>query len=132
MTDRELDVQIAEQILAIKKIFQPRDYKRADDAFWGADEYSFIPSGKSPRTHMIDAKPVPYFSSDISCAMEVVEKLQGWLFGIAIDNMCGAGPWRVSLDNGSQSGNAREDSLPRAICLAALAASKTTEGKENP
>ena len=120
MTDRELDVQIAEQILAIKKIFQPRDYKRADDALWGADEYSFIPSGKSPRTHMIDAKPVPYFSSDISCAMQVEDRiaeleLQG-LYVRELNKAVGTSRAVTQFE--------LIHATPRERCLAALAASK--------
>ena len=34
----------------------------------------FIPSGKSRRTHMLDAQPVPHFSSNIGYAWQVFEK----------------------------------------------------------
>jgi len=73
-TDRELDKRIAEQVFGIKKIFRPCDTKTGEDYF-SPKEYHYIPSGKPPRTHMIDARVVPYFASDISAAMEVEDRI---------------------------------------------------------
>ena len=132
MTDRELDVQIAEYVFSIKKIFQPRDFKRAEDAFWGTDEYSFIPSGKSPRTHMIDARPVPHFSTDISCAMQILDKADGlWELSRypdrpddAPDDTPYALHYSCCLRFGNKTVCAVADTKEKAICYAALAAYK--------
>src|SRR5512147_2790096 len=74
---RELDAEVAEKVMGIRKIFRPCDIKSASESYFGSPtDYVYIPSGKPPRTHMIDAKLVPHYSTNISAAMEVVEKMQ--------------------------------------------------------
>lgn len=120
LSDRELDVQIAERLFGIKKIFKPSDYVAGRDALYGSDEPSWIPSGKSPRTHMIDATPIPCFSTDISAAMKVVEKMRELEY---FPKLWAAQMWNVEFwTDGKFIASANEDSLPRAICEAALAA----------
>jgi len=120
LTDRELDVLVAGAIFGIKKIFKPADYQSGRDALYGGDEPSWISSGKPPRTHMIDARPIPTFSSDISAAMEVVEKMRV-NHGVIINTHKKAA-WHVCFGATNHPGEATNESLPRAICEAALKA----------
>jgi Phage ABA sandwich domain len=71
---RDLDKLIAEKVFGIKRVFRPCDVKDRDGLGYGED-YHYIPSGKPPRTHMIDARPVPPFSTNIAAAWLVVEKM---------------------------------------------------------
>jgi hypothetical protein len=59
LTDRELDIQVLCQLWGIKRdrIFY-MDYD--EEKHWP----QYIPSGKPRRTHEIDAKPVPNFTTD--------------------------------------------------------------------
>ena len=67
---RELDLQIAKNIFGIKKVYS---HKYADGLIL---DY-FIPSGKPWRTHQIDSKPLPRFSSDPEAAYVVMLKWAG-------------------------------------------------------
>lgn len=125
LTGRELDALIARQVFGVTKIFYPRNYKSGEDVWGSVNDPHFIKSGKSPRTHMIDAKPVPYFSTDIAAAMEVVEKLRtaGWSFACTLYE--GKLPYASFCKlTAASSRNAEAKSLPEAICLAALQTTK--------
>src|SRR5688500_14998111 len=130
LSGRELSKAVAEKVFGISKIFTPADCASGSMYFGPSREYAYIPSGKSPRTHMIDAKPVPYFSESIEAAMQIVEKMreQGWSFACTLYE--GKLPY-ASFCKGTvkSSRNAEADSLPTAICLAALAAIEGTNGE---
>lgn len=120
LPDRELDVKIAQDVFGIKKIFKPSEFKSANDAFWGSEEPSFIPSGKSPRTHMIDARPVPYFSSQIEAAMQVEDRIVE--LGKQTDYVFALGEI-IEREKDSPAGVFDyAHATPRQRCLAALSA----------
>lgn len=122
---RDLDRAVAEQVFGIKKIFRPRDLKTRDD-YWSPDEYHYILSGKPPQTHMIDAKVVPYFATDMTAVMEVVKKMtrDGWAVTMSNDNESSEHDWSVKFTRSEPcilyAGNGDDNSLPAAICEAAL------------
>ncbi len=132
---RLLDKGVAERIFGIKKIFRPCDVKTRDD-YWSPEEYHYIPSGKPPRTHMIDAKVVPYFSSDMSAAMEVISKMEneGWFVEMGNDDSRTNEHWFVEFTRSAPSvlyaGNGEAETLPQAICDAALEAHQDYETDE--
>ena len=120
---RELDVEVAEKVMGITKIFSPSDYKGSEDCFVCGEDIAYIPSGKSPRTHMIDALAIRRFSSEIAAAMEVVEKLRadGWSFACTLYE--GKLPYASFCKGTAKSSrNAEAGALSEAICRAALAA----------
>lgn len=137
---RELDKQIIEKIFGVKKVFRPCDTKTAnnDNYFGDVDDYYYIPSGKPPRTHMIDARPVPHFSTNIAAAWEVVEVFrQGWnghcaavikltVFDDIDPEDCHSVIY--APDIAEASAMARE--MPLAICRAAIQAANQSGGKD--
>ena len=56
---RELDAEVATKLFGLKPF--------EIDGYW-----QYIPSGKPRRTHMIDAVPLPAFSTDIRDRKSVV------------------------------------------------------------
>jgi hypothetical protein len=120
---RDLDILIAQQIFKVKKIYY---------ADWDAEKHSplYIPSGKPWRTHHIDARPVPQFSTNIAAAWQVVERMHdlGWWLDanayFSDDAGCNAGftPKNTTGWNGRPDHAANAPTLPHAICLAALKA----------
>lgn len=87
--------------------------------------------GKEQCEISTDFHSVPAYSTDISAAFLVVEKMQerlgkGWVFSLdSSDGKCSQPMWcarfRYFVDS-SDGYCAQDDSLPRAICLAALKA----------
>jgi len=63
---------------------------------------------------------IPRYSTDISAAWEVVEKMRQLKHGVVIADTCGQAPWVVDFDNGQLDATVENESLPLAICLAAL------------
>lgn len=116
ISDRELDALVAERVFGCRVI-----------------RYSTLSvgCGCSDEIHARGGDELKPFSGNMNDAMLVVERMRNRGFGVCIDDMMGKPPWRVSFDNGSQSGNMRDESLPRAIVLAALAAIEGTEEKDN-
>lgn len=138
LVGRELDAAVAERVFGIKKVFLPSAYKSSDDVWGATDSPHYIPSGKSPRTHMIDAKEVPYFSTDIAAAMQVVERLQNVNVELAL--LASEKRWRVTIREFQSVRSCPKcppvqpinviyysQSLPEAICRAALNAVKAKE-----
>lgn len=114
---RDVDIEILVRVFGFnrEKIFY-------EDYDTDKEHPMFIPSGKSRRTHMIDAVEVPYFSKRIDGAMNVAEKLKT-RFGLIelrlfhtqtaeyqYEAMIGNVDWRSA------------QTLPLAICRAALSA----------
>lgn len=73
---------------------------------------------------------VPRYSSSVEAAMQVVQKMDEQKWCVWIISQSRKGPkWAVSFEaKDSDEGNAAGDSLPEAICRAALSA---IEGKQN-
>ena len=126
---RELDLIIASKIFGIKKIHYGK---------WDTEKKfpQYIPSGKPWRTHQIDAKPVPAFSTHIAHAWEIVEKLRrdGWNISISADNGWGCTFYKVNVQGDEQfnatweesHGPINSDTTPLAICRAALLTLETS------
>lgn len=130
-TDREIDIQVLEIMgFPRKKLFY-------DD--WDTDcrYLRYIPSGKPRRTHAIDAKPVPYFKTDIAAAWSLVERMNkthhcliktpfmpGELY------FCGFTPHGVTGWNGVPDIYEPGETMPLAICSAFLAVARAPQGEE--
>ena len=122
MTDRELDVLVAEKVMGELMPSPPSD-QDGDLAIAGSGRFS--PRGAWMVVSIYDEgdvprwEPMPY-STDIAAAWKVVEKLGIWV--CPSDNAHGwqAG-WYYNTDPGDTAGS-YGDTAPRAICLAALAA----------
>jgi hypothetical protein len=111
---RALDVTVLVEVFGFprKKVFSPE---------W-TDDAHFIPSGKPRRTHMIDARPVPWFSTSIAAAWDVVEEAarRGMPATVVVAMGLDGNPdgWNATWAGmGAHAGTA-----PLAICRAALAA----------
>ena len=79
---RAIDAEVGREVFKLK-VFKPSEVIKSlasqdpDKLYWqGVNDYYYIPSGKPPRTHMIDARPVPHFSSNISATFEMEEKIK--------------------------------------------------------
>ena len=68
--DRKMDLLILEKVWGIKP--NKIHYQEWDDK---KECPEYIPSGKPWRTHQIDAKPVPYFSTSPGACYELKLKL---------------------------------------------------------
>lgn len=81
MTPRELDKALL--ILTgvpEKKIWRPSWIEaepEADWDEWDKQQWYYIPSGKPRRTHSLDEKSIPYFSSNLIEAWRLVEWMNG-------------------------------------------------------
>ena len=119
MSPRERDMLVAEKVFGWKgEVF----YEDWDEL---KEFPNMIPSGKPRKTHAIDAKPVPSFTTHISAAKDVVEKM------VIYDayKKDGFHYWRFStstyMEERSRWGFgqfARSKSICDDICLAALEA----------
>lgn len=128
---QELDVLVAEKVMGYT--WTPMT-DAGDSETWSGHATLLNPEGKtraqrwkkdgSLSTWCCDCPELPRFSTDISAAWQVVDKLrsQGRFMSIAI---LGDGV-HVSLDGGAgggwHGGTYREETAPLAICRAALKA----------
>lgn len=128
LANRETDKLIAEKIFGIKKIFCPSD---VDELGYmnTSDDYHFIPSGKPPRTHLIDAQRIPNYSTDIAAAWQIVEQMSASTKEFWTLNYFSTGAtveffYEGGRDRLWQVGNHEADAedMPLAICRAALKA----------
>lgn len=128
-TGIELDLIIAEQIFGVKKVY----YSEWDEK----KEYpEYIPSGKPWRTHQIDAKYIPHFSTDPSASyllkLKMAERFhwqikspfypnQPWFAGLTPHNMTGFNGVPDFMGQGSTE--------MEAVCRVALIATKEVLSK---
>lgn len=139
----EMDRIIAGTIFGLKpfrcsevKAFQnPKHPNHADRDY---EEWLVIPSGKPPRTHLIDSRPVPSFSSHIETAWQVVATMRARRLFLTLNDVLG-GQWRAAFleTEADFMGQMRspdpllfawEKTPALAICRAALLA--TTKGEK--
>lgn len=68
---RQLDAEIARRVFGIKRLYG------SEGKPWQADDPwpLYIPSGKPWRTHHLDSRPLPRFSSDMDAAMLIFDRL---------------------------------------------------------
>jgi len=121
-TDQELDAQIAERLMGEIRPLPPADCDDPISITWIGT--AWLHTHEFDRGDVCEVEP-RQFSSDISAAMEVVEKIREQGLGILI---CDGDTrkWEVEIDNGEiEIAAARDNALPRAICLAALKAIET-------
>lgn len=152
-SNREIDTEVAEKVMGwqwwtlIHAAYLIPSHIADDRCFSGSSWKKGI-VGNAERD--IDAlrvtslQPVRAYSTSISAAFEVVEKMRekGWMWkainacGVFADNVPKEGiqfEFRYIGENDRQLNNdavAAHASLPMAICLAALKAAKSLEGKE--
>ena len=117
---RELDLIIADKIFGIKKVYYSK---------WDTEKENpqYIPSGKPWRTHQIDAKPIPHFSTDPAASyclkLKMAEKYH-WLikgpFALEAQWIAGLTPLNISGWNGAPDYTATGDTEINAICSVVL------------
>lgn len=116
---RELDKLVSEYVFDLK-VFQPKDYCNGEGIMEGSTDYFYIPSKKSPRTHMIDSHPIPPFSTDIAPAWQIILYLLNrgiWTnVGVHSHNR----GVRVEMGRPSEQIESWADTAPLAICTTAL------------
>jgi hypothetical protein len=118
---REIDCLILQRLFGAKRVFRPSETKTVNDGlFGGSEDYHFIPSGKPPRTHMIDAEIVPHFSKYIAHAWGIVEKLRLQEVWTKIEVRAYGGGYRVEMGRPSEQWEAFALSAPVAICVATV------------
>lgn len=124
-SDRPLDAMIAEHVMHTEKYWAIR---------WGGSGYGDFPTYDEAVIHELKifgdrrAIIIPYwdepcYSTDISAAWQVVEKLGM----VTIENATPHGPWSVGFTAHDCEGephwvHVEADTAPLAICLAALKA----------
>lgn len=110
LTDRELDALVAEKV-----------------AGWDAGAMLRTGNPKVPTAYSL-----PHYSTDILFAFRVVEKMRGLGWSFACTLYEGKLPYASFCKlTVASSRNAEAESLPRAICEAALAALSTVGEKGN-
>lgn len=108
---RELDALIAEKVMGLKNIRLAND-GRSDYLCYG-----------KPDSIFLEGKIVPAYSTDISAAWLVVEKMQDNDWAFILDNMEDfIGNWQAHFEKDKSGWSADSESAPHAICLAALKA----------
>jgi hypothetical protein len=126
-----MDAGLELEAIIIERIFDVKRSKIRHET--GSNYQHYVPSGKPWRTHMIDARPVPWFSRDMTAAMQVVEAMaaRGFWCQMRTPFRAGAdgdGYWAGFTPHSTTGWNGRPDhwtsaeTLPLAICLAALKA----------
>lgn len=122
---RELDAEVAERVMGIaltRAPLIPRSVSASsvftDD---GADAW------RQAYPDSIAVSVLRYYSTDISAAMEVVEKLREQKWDIQMSSDDESLTWQVMLDARTVTDRLllaehKSDSLPEAICRAALKA----------
>jgi hypothetical protein len=105
MTNREIDRLVAEKVMNMDMV---------------EDTLPQLPKYYLPEYEKTIFRDVPLFSSDISAAFEVAEKLREK--GIHLDIFTFADFYEVCLGTDVYCAN---PSLPKAICIAALKSVKT-------
>jgi hypothetical protein len=116
--------------IVLEKIFGfPR--KKQFLPYEGSSYQWYIPSGKPRRTHEIDAKPVPWFSRSMDAVWDVVKKMAELGYWCQMrtpfekdsvsDNWAGFTPHSTSGWNGKPDHWMCAETMPLAICRAALA-----------
>ncbi len=117
---RELDIKILTTIYGIKE---------SKICYGENKEYAeFIPSGKPWHTHEIDAKIVPYFSTDANATYHLMAKFTDkfhWLIRSPFTDeynywIAGLTPKGVTGWNGKPDYEAQGETLMEAVCKAAL------------
>lgn len=98
MTDRELDAMVAEKVM-------------------GWTLHGVAPSGGRVLIAPSGAMGIPNYSTDISAAWQVVEKMRSKRIHFEMGSTI-PGDWTAYFNND----RATDKSAPRAICLAALKA----------
>jgi hypothetical protein len=107
MTDEEINERVAMEIMGEARICNHKKYTDETGAFCAQGCENFI---------------VPYYSTDMSTAMQVIEKMREARWSFACTLYEGRLPYASFCKlTAASSRNAESESLPRAICLAALA-----------
>lgn len=125
-----VDAGLELEALVLEKVFGfPR--KKVFAAYEGSNYLMYIPSGKPRRTHEIDARHVPWFSRSWEAAGMVVEQMatRGYWCQMRTPFEPHGGPdcWAGFTPHSTTGWNGRPDhwtqaeTIPLAICLAALA-----------
>ena len=110
---RDLDAQVAEKVMGFSILIADKPML----GFIGQGDPYWLDAYKQPRM-------TPFYSTDIKAAFEVVEKLgkDGWIVTLHRDfNWYCDLAWLTEDDTTWTSADAA-DTLPEAICLAALKA----------
>lgn len=132
--DRELDIEVLRQVFC----FKGNLYDDQGKPWSGPENYRwlyYIPSGKPWRTHQIDARPVPEFSTDIGAAWLVVEAMQKpGVFQAFHDAMAEISNRGRSVNYTPEYGIFKKSASAAAelICRSALNALAATRGGESP
>lgn len=117
LTGRELDAAVAERVMGWTNVHYDGP----------TDRIRYVWMGIPPDGRTYNAE-VSYFSTDVAAAMQVVDKMfaDGWAvdMGRNIHDVKGPDDWGAGFHGGNnRSGVYVEEyseSLPRAICMAAL------------
>ena len=127
---REIDAAVCKEVLGLKP-FRPCDVKAFQNTkhpfhpCFTEKDWLVIPSGKPPRTHMIDSREVPHYSEGWSCLSDIVLKMRERDLRLSLyeqDDGEWCAQWcRGDLCNG-ELGEATEKSAPLAVCVSALLA----------
>jgi hypothetical protein len=131
LTDRELDLAIAEKVMGWEwRQFQPRYSNEWRRVLWESHikNPEFLPWA-GEEMEAIESSFVPHYSTNIEAAFQVAAKFRWMNMGVGLGNewFC---TFRLFDENGESVGNpdgyeSYAPTLPLAICLAAL---KSVEG----
>jgi hypothetical protein len=120
---RELDIKILTAVYGIK---ESKIHYGEEDT--NKEWPEFIPSGKPWRTHQIDARPVPYFSTDASATYNLMLKFTNvfhWLIRSPFSPkynywIAGLTPLESTGWNGRSDYEAQGETMMESVCLVVL------------
>lgn len=117
LSDRELDALVAERVLGFDEV------ERVGGMFY----YHNVEMDRESATGGRWRSTVPQFSTEIASAFLVVEKLRAdYMFRMWVAQVWNVEVWHYGSDEGFIAGHSH-NSLPHAICLAALKATGETK-----
>jgi hypothetical protein len=124
MNERELDLTVLHKLFGVKRVYYPS---------WDTQKESvpqYIPSGKPLRTHKIDLKPIPRYSSDANACyyglkLKLAERFH-WVITSPFEKgqpwFAGLTPLNVTGWNGIPDFKEQGESEMIAACQVALRA----------
>lgn len=130
LSGRELELEVAKRVFGFRwfhcaaangvernQFFSPETAET-----WRGLDWTLTEIDGPQEDQFNDDTAAPKFARSIEAAMRIVEKMRDLEWSVYIQRDCGATFWDVSFTAGERIADEDADTLPLAICKAALAA----------
>jgi len=118
--DYQLNSSVAMKVMGFRQLFYPGVKKQIP---------YYLPKGATWKSEVLEAKPLPKYSSEIKPAWSVLEKLVAFGWNVHIENSSSAQEnsntetiWCVTVAGKGTISTVCSENLPEAICRTALEA----------